>query len=140
MKIKYKSKIVPKGFIGITLWPFIFISEPKEDIIKKRGQKYHDVLINHEKIHIKQQLELFILTLLIFLVLYVFKIIPLWVIPLSYFSFYIIYVLNYIINGFTIKQDLYKNISFEREANGNENNLEYLKTRKLFSWIKYIKK
>lgn len=50
MKIKV-SKIVPKGYIGITLWPFgIYVSE----------EKYlTDVrLLNHEKIHWEQQKEL----------------------------------------------------------------------------------
>lgn len=32
------------------------------------------------------------------------------------------------------------NISFEREAYTNDNNLEYLKDRKYFAWIKYLRK
>lgn len=33
----------------------------------------------------------------------------------------------------------YHDISFEEEAYGNENNLEYLETRKHYSWTKYLK-
>jgi len=32
----------------------------------------------------------------------------------------------------------YYNISFEREAYDNEKNLEYLKTRPRWAWIKYL--
>lgn len=45
------SKIVPKGFIGITLWPFgIYVSEKKYLTRKKT--------IRHESIHWEQQKEL----------------------------------------------------------------------------------
>ena len=52
MAIKIKvSKIVPKGYIGITLWPFgIYVSKEKYLIDEK--------VINHEKIHWNQQKEL----------------------------------------------------------------------------------
>ena len=42
--------IVPNGFVGITLFPFI--------IFKKEDLKQDQILINHEKIHLKQQQEL----------------------------------------------------------------------------------
>ena len=32
----------------------------------------------------------------------------------------------------------YKNISFEREAYQNQNDLDYLSNRKHYSWIKYV--
>lgn len=44
--------------------------------------------------------------------------------------FYIIYIIEWIFKG-------YKNISFEKEAYSNQNNPDYLKTRKLFAmWRK----
>ena len=43
--------------------------------------------------------------------------------------FYLIYLVEWIIKG-------YRNISFEREAYSNENNLDYLKTRKHYSMWK----
>lgn len=70
--------------------------------------------INHEKVHWQQQLELIVL------------------------PFYILYGLEYLIKLFIYGKDAYRNLSFEREAYANENNLDYLKTRKHYAWIKYI--
>lgn len=64
--------------------------------------------LNHEAIHTAQMKEL----------LFIF--------------FYIIYFLEWLVRLF-IGKNAYKNISFEKEAYSNENNLEYLKTRKCFS-------
>jgi hypothetical protein len=65
--------------------------------------------INHEKIHWRQQIEMLII------------------------PFYLWYFMEWIIRLFND----YK-ISFEKEAYDNDDNLEYLETRKRFSWIKYI--
>ncbi len=73
-------------------------------------------IINHESIHWKQQMELLII------------------------FFYVLYVFEYFVRIFTNGGDPYRNISFEREAYANEHNPEYLKTRKRFAWIKYLKK
>lgn len=72
--------------------------------------------LRHEKIHLIQQVEM----LLIF--------------------FYLAYGLNYIINLFVYdsRKEAYRNICFEREANNNEKDPNYLTTRKPFSWIKFI--
>jgi NADH:ubiquinone oxidoreductase subunit 5 (subunit L)/multisubunit Na+/H+ antiporter MnhA subunit len=72
------------------------------------------ILINHEAIHWKQSQEL-----------------------LGIF-FYIFYVLEWFVKLFFYGKNAYYNISFEREANYYENNLEYTKTRKHFKWIKFI--
>ena len=48
--ITIKNSIIPFGrFKAITLWPFIFV---------KKGNRFNEVDLNHEKIHGKQQLEL----------------------------------------------------------------------------------
>ena len=78
--------LVPRGFVGITLYPFIFL--------KAKKLKDNPVLINHEKIHLKQQKELLIV---FFYVFYCFE----W-----FFKF-----LRY-----KDKTIAYQNISFEREA------------------------
>lgn len=74
--------------------------------------------INHEKIHTAQMKELlFIPYYIIYTIEYIFRII-----------FKII---------FNKDIDPYKTLSFEKEAYGNECNLEYLKTRKLYAmWRK----
>lgn len=75
-------------------------------------------MLNHEKIHTAQLKEL---GYIIFYILYVFE----WLIRIiQYGSFY---------NG-------YRNISFEREAYTNEDNLKYLIDRKMYSSFRYYKK
>lgn len=70
--------------------------------------------INHESIHWQQQLEMLII------------------------FFYLWYVIEWIIRIFTNGNAAYRSLSFEREAYGNDDNLDYLKTRKPFSWLKYM--
>lgn len=76
--------------------------------------KISDRIINHESIHTAQIKEM------------------------GYVFFYIWYLIEWLIRLF-INFDAYRNISFEREAYINDDNLDYLKTRKRFSWLKYIK-
>lgn len=70
-------------------------------------------VVNHEKIHTAQMKEL------------------------AYIFFYILYVLEWFIKLFIYRSNkkAYRNISFEKEAYKNMYNLEYLKTRKHYSWI-----
>ena len=70
--------------------------------------------INHESIHWKQQLEMLII------------------------FFYLWYILEWCFRIFANGNDAYKSLSFEREAYENDKNPDYLKTRKRFSWFKYI--
>lgn len=95
-------------FNGLAIYPFIFL---KHKLLKENFR-----VINHEKIHLKQQLEL------------------LW---LPFFIWYSIEFLVRLIQ-FKNKQLAYKNISFEQEAYANELNMNYLKNRKLFSFINYL--
>ena len=78
------------------------------------SNKISDRTINHESIHTEQIKEM------------------------GYIFFYIWYLVEWLIRLF-INSDAYRNISFEREAYINDDNLDYLKTRKRFSWLKYIK-
>lgn len=93
---------------GMALFPFI--------IVKDKDAQVNERLINHEKIHLIQQLELLIL------------------------PFYIWYALEYLIRRWQYKNhyEAYKNISFEREAYCNEQDFSYLAKRKFFSWMKYL--
>lgn len=100
--------IIPKGFAGLTLYPFIFL--------KRKDLKGNPVLINHEKIHLKQQLELLIV--------------------FFYLFYFIEWLVRLAIHRNTSKA--YQNISFEREAYKNEHNLEYLTTRKKWSFLSYL--
>lgn len=96
---------------GITLFPFIILRE------KHKGTKRGEIVVNHESIHIQQALEMLVI------------------------PFYIAYGLNYFINLFRKTENgPYKAIVFEKEANANENNLNYLKERKLYAWTKCFRK
>jgi len=100
--------IVPRGYVGITLFPFIFL--------KYKTLKWNEVLVNHEKIHLRQQIELMI------------------------FPFFIIYGFEFLIRLVQYKQWklAYRNISFEREAHINETNFDYLKSRSFWEFIAYF--
>ncbi|WP_318036608.1 hypothetical protein [Winogradskyella bathintestinalis] len=102
--------LVPKGYLGLTVFPFMFL--------KTSGLKENRILINHEKIHLRQQLELFI------------------------FPFYIIYTIEFLIRLIQYKDWhlAYRNISFEREAYKHEKDFFYLKSRPLFNVINFINK
>ena len=73
--------------------------------------------INHEKIHTAQMKEM------------------------GYIFFYLWYLIEYlIIRVFHKKQgNAYHDISFEEEAYTNQYNYSYLKNRKHYAWIKFIK-
>ncbi|MFW6225765.1 MAG: hypothetical protein ACOC3V_02245 [bacterium] len=47
--------------------------------------------------------------------------------------FYIFYIIFWIFYG-------YRNMPFEREAYEHDRDFEYLKNRKMYSWVKYFKK
>ncbi|KGO84787.1 membrane protein [Flavobacterium rivuli WB 3.3-2 = DSM 21788] len=100
--------IVPKGYIGITLYPFI--------IVRERQLMQHPVLLNHERIHLRQQAELLIL------------------------PFYVWYVIEYLIRllMYRNRKQAYRNIGFEREAYANESNPGYLKHRQFWNFLKFI--
>lgn len=56
---------------------------------------------------------------------------------LLYVPFYILYLLEWFYR-LTQKGNAYRNISFEKEAYNNENDMDYLDKREHFSWIEYI--
>lgn len=72
-------------------------------------------LINHEQIHTRQMLEMLVI------------------------PFYLWYVIEWLIR-LPMTGRAYLNLSFEREAYQNMNNLNYLSQRQPFAWIRYLKK
>ena len=55
-----------------------------------------------------------------------------------YIFFYLWYVIEWLVRLF-MKGNAYRNISFEREAYSNEDDVIYLEDRKRFAWFKYLK-
>ena len=91
---------------GMAIFPFLFVKYKKPSI----------VLINHERIHFRQQLEMLIL------------------------PFYVWYVLEYLIYRLKGKSSnqAYMSISFEREAYDNDDDLMYLQKRKIWGFWRYL--
>lgn len=108
MIVLVSKYLTPKGFRGLTFFPFVFLRYEKD--------KQNEVLLNHERIHIRQQLELLVL------------------------PFFVWYGIEFLIRLFQYKKvnRAYKNISFEREAYANEKDLHYLKQRSFMFWFSYV--
>lgn len=97
------------GCDGIVLFPFIIFSD----------KKYYEnqQVMNHERIHVRQVLELFII------------------------PFYLIYVTEFLIRRCSSKSkyEAYRKISFEQEAYSNDHNQDYLKQRSPYRFTKYLR-
>ena len=107
MPVIVNKYLIGRHFVGVALWPFI--------VVKNEGLKRDTTFINHERIHLRQQGELLVI------------------------PFYFVYLLEYLIRIIQYKnlEIAYRNISFEREAYSNESNLQYLKKRTFWSFLKY---
>lgn len=105
MKI-IRNRFVPfPQFAAINLFGVLFC---------RPNARITPTLINHERIHTAQILEMGII------------------------FFYIWYVVEWTIKLFS-SGNAYMRISFEREAYRHERDLNYLKERKLFAWWKYLR-
>lgn len=100
--------LIPKGYRGLAIFPFVFV--------KRRKDKVNAIFLNHERIHLRQQFEMLILPFFVW-----------------YFSEFLLRLVQY--RNFNLA---YRNISFEREAYSNELNLSYLKNRPFMGFIKYL--
>lgn len=101
-------KFLPRSIIGLTFFPFV--------LVKNHSLKSNNVLINHEHIHLRQQIELFII------------------------FFYMLYFSEFLMRLLLFRNvnKAYKTISFEKEAYDNEGNLGYLKSRPFWNFINYF--
>ncbi len=100
--------MVPKGYLGIALFPFVFLKHA--DL--KNDQRF----VNHEKIHLRQQLELLII------------------------PFFVWYAVEFLIRyAYCRNWSLaYRAISFEREAYSNDTSINYLNARSFWSFWRYL--
>lgn len=112
MRIKEKTKIVQ----FLTGDKVIGITLAPFGIYLKKEYLNDEKTIRHETIHWKQQMEMLII------------------------FFYGWYLIEWIIRMFMNFGQAYRNISFEREAYDNDDNVNYLEKRKIFSWVKYLLK
>lgn len=100
--------LIPKGYRGLALFPFVFV--------KYSLDKENPVFINHERIHLRQQLELLVI------------------------PFFIWYLMEFLVRLIQYgNMDLaYRNICFEREAYANEKDFNYLRKRPFWKFLKCI--
>ena len=93
---------------AITLYPFV--------LLRYAADRHDPVLLNHERIHLRQQLELLVI------------------------PFYVWYFAEYAWHRARGKNHLeaYLRISFEREAYANEGRPRYLGKRRPFSFRNYL--
>jgi hypothetical protein len=97
-----------RNYVGLCLWPFI--------ILREESLREDPVLINHERIHLRQQAELLVV------------------------FFYIAYLLEWVIKSAYYLDCYrgYKNISFEREAYLYEKDCQYLENRRPLQFLQYV--
>lgn len=109
MKIVYSNIIPFPGFAAINLFGVLFVRKD----CRRQIDRY---TLNHEEIHSAQQKEML------------------------YIGFYIWYFFEWVYRLLTVKRTrpnaAYYALLHEKEAYENEYNLEYLKTRKPFAWLK----
>lgn len=100
--------LIPKGYRGLAIFPFVFV--------KYTLDKENKFFVNHERIHLRQQLELLVI------------------------PFFVWYFLEFLVRFIKYKNWnlAYINISFEREAYANEKDLGYLKRRFLWEFLKFL--
>lgn len=127
--------ILAKNYTAITLFFNSFFKYDEE--------VYEWDNINHECIHQVQQIECFILGLIVGVIIMGLGA-PLWIIPIMAFGFfYLWYGIEYLIilafAGWDKQNDRYHDVSFEEEAHSNDTKWDYLKERLPFSWMSYIK-
>ena len=100
--------LLRKKFTGMAVWPFI--------IVRNKQLKQDAVFLNHERIHLRQQVEMLVIL------------------------FFIWYFLEFLVRlvQFRDRHLAYINISFEKEAYANEKDLDYLKKRSFWRFVKYL--
>lgn len=108
MIVLVRPQLLRKNFDGITFWPFI--------IIRHKHLIENIIFINHERIHLRQQLELLIV------------------------FFYLWYGIEFILRWMSSgnRRWAYRNISFEKEAYLYEHDIGYLGKRRFWNFLKFI--
>lgn len=100
--------LIPRGFVGITIWPLVLLASEQD--------KVNAVTLAHERIHLRQQIEMLVL------------------------PFFIWYVFEYAIRLFQYRDRkiAYRNISFEREAYSHEKSPDYLRSRAFWNFLDFL--
>ncbi|MDE5811754.1 MAG: hypothetical protein K2H61_05550 [Muribaculaceae bacterium] len=106
MKI-IKCRFIPPNYC-VNLFGTIWVRDPRW---------ISNQVINHERIHTRQQLELL------------------------FIPFYLLYLLEWLIRLLIYRNSYraYRNLSMEREAYANQANFAYLSSRRPYAWLRYLR-
>lgn len=132
-------KIIQKKFVNYILFPNYSAINLFGILFVKPRVRVNDVLINHESIHTEQIKEVMAAFAIPSFLLSVF--VSWWFLILLFGSFYIWYFVEWIINLIRFKciNLAYRRISFEREAYTYQYKKDYLKQRKIFAFLDYVR-
>lgn len=127
-----RNTIIPfRGFIAITLWPFIFVR-------RQTCTRFTNDVLRHKRIHGRQQVEMLLVGTVVSDILAVSGCgwWSLHALPL----FLWLYGLEYLLGLFCFgnSKAAYRAISFEREACDNEPDALYLDKRRPFASLRYL--
>lgn len=133
-KVIYNDLIPFKGFKAITILPFIFA--------RKSAKWLKDYVLNHESIHLRQQLEVLILSAFIIALLICLFDLSWWWMLVSLLVYYAWYGTEWLVRLaiYKDKNKAYCNIAVEQEAYINQYDFTYLDNRKAFAWVRFIGK
>jgi hypothetical protein len=110
LKVVYNKYIPLKGFVALTLWPWIFVREEK-------SAKFTQMAKRHEGTHAHQQVECLLVG---FLIIYCLE----WAVKLPFCKF--------------DSNRAYRSISFEQEAYDHQEEIYYNDVRRHFAWRRYL--
>ena len=100
--------LVPRGFGGLAIFPFIFLAS-----MRLKGDS---PFINHERIHLRQQAEMLVI---------------------PFYVFYLLnYLVNLMKYG--KHREAYRQIVFEREAYAKDGDGSYLTKRRPWAFVSYL--
>lgn len=116
-------------------WGHIWIKAEREEPLEDRE-------LIHKGIHMVQEDEVNLITMLMFFFASLILNIPIYIFILGilWISVFWFTALFYLLEAISVLVYGYKNNPLEREALENQDNPEYMRKRGMFSWLKYFSK
>lgn len=128
---KIYNKLIPvKGFIALTIWPYIFVRS--DETLTKKGER-------HETTHALQQIEMTIVGVIMAMILFALDCGWYSLIPVGLFIEW--YCIEWLIKLPFCKFNTnraYLSISQEQEAYEHQDEIFYNDVRKHFAWLRYV--
>lgn len=112
--IVWRQNLVPlRGYAAMAVFPLVLV---RKDWWDGASEAEREVVLRHERIHCWQQVE----TLLVL--------------------FWLLYGVFYVVNLIRYRnhKEAYRNVAFEREAYGHQDDEGYAKHKPFWGWIWYV--